>query len=80
MFPGRHHWRPDDVDDTRADASEECVATLEDIDETRYRSIDDVTDADIDVFVAAARTPWRRAGAVSRTTEGAAPGVSAGRS
>lgn len=52
-----HHWRPDNVDDTRADASEEYVAGLEDIDAIRYRSINDVTDADINVYAVVARKP-----------------------
>ncbi|SNT46721.1 S-adenosyl methyltransferase [Actinacidiphila glaucinigra] len=55
-----HHWRPDNADDTlaaHADASPEFVEGLEDIDKIRYRSITDVTDADINVYAVVARKP-----------------------
>ncbi|WP_285564593.1 SAM-dependent methyltransferase [Streptomyces sp. RTGN2] len=52
-----HRWRPEEVVDLpeAADADPEFVAGLDELDRTRYRRIDDVTDADVSVYGVVAR-------------------------
>lgn len=52
-----HRWRPEQVGDLpeSADPDPEFVASLDELDRTRYRKIDDVTDADVSVYGVAAR-------------------------
>ncbi|MFF8956875.1 SAM-dependent methyltransferase [Streptomyces sp. NPDC014894] len=53
-----HRWRPDHADDTaRAQAEPAYVQGLEDIDRTKYLSIADATDADINIYGLVALKP-----------------------
>jgi hypothetical protein len=51
-----HHWRPDHVSDNEEGdgGGGDFIDGLEDIDKTRYLDINDVTDEDINVYVAVA--------------------------
>ncbi|WP_406354457.1 SAM-dependent methyltransferase [Streptomyces sp. NBC_00658] len=50
-----HHWRPDGAAPLPERADPAYLATLDDIEKVRYRDINDVTDADINVYVATGR-------------------------
>ncbi|WP_405924426.1 SAM-dependent methyltransferase [Streptomyces sp. NBC_00035] len=50
-----HHWRPDGAAPLPERADPAHLATLDDIEKVRYRDINDVTDADINVYVATGR-------------------------
>ncbi|MFJ6460488.1 SAM-dependent methyltransferase [Streptomyces sp. NPDC091387] len=54
-----HRWRPERVTDLpeAADPDREFVASLDELDRTRYRDINDVTDADVSVYGVMARKP-----------------------
>ncbi|MFJ2703255.1 SAM-dependent methyltransferase [Streptomyces sp. NPDC087428] len=54
-----HRWRPERVTDLpeAADPDQEFVASLDELDRTRYRDINDVTDADVSVYGVMARKP-----------------------
>lgn len=47
-----HHWRPDGAAPLPERADPAHLATLDDIEKVRYRDINDVTDADINVYAA----------------------------
>jgi hypothetical protein len=49
-----HHWRPDGAAPLPESAEPAYFATLDEIDKVRYRDINDVTDADINVYAATA--------------------------
>ncbi|MCX4576700.1 SAM-dependent methyltransferase [Streptomyces sp. NBC_01571] len=49
-----HHWRPDGAAPAPEAADPAYLATLDDIEKVRYRDINDVTDADINVYGATA--------------------------
>ncbi|MCX5559688.1 SAM-dependent methyltransferase [Streptomyces sp. NBC_00038] len=50
-----HHWRPDGAAPLPERADPAHLATLDDIEKVRYRDINDVTDADINVYAAMGR-------------------------
>lgn len=50
-----HHWRPDGAAPLPERADPAYLATLDDIEKVRYRDINDVTDADINVYAATGR-------------------------
>ncbi|MFF1681049.1 SAM-dependent methyltransferase [Streptomyces sp. NPDC058256] len=50
-----HHWRPDGAAPLPERADPAYLTTLDDIEKVRYRDINDVTDADINVYVATGR-------------------------
>ncbi|MEU3247888.1 MULTISPECIES: SAM-dependent methyltransferase [unclassified Streptomyces] len=52
-----HHWRPDGSAPAPEAADPGFLATLDDIEMVRYRDINDVTDADINVYGATAVKP-----------------------
>ncbi|MFF4353759.1 SAM-dependent methyltransferase [Streptomyces sp. NPDC001530] len=52
-----HHWRPDGAAPAPKPADPAHLATLDDIEKVRYRDINDVTDADINVYAATAVKP-----------------------
>ncbi|MER5386020.1 SAM-dependent methyltransferase [Streptomyces sp. NPDC002688] len=52
-----HHWRPDGNAPVPEAADPALLATLDDIEKVRYRDINDVTDADINVYVATGVKP-----------------------
>lgn len=52
-----HHWRPDGAAPAPEEADARYLATLDDIEKVRYRDINDVTDADINVYGATAVKP-----------------------
>ncbi|MFI0968089.1 SAM-dependent methyltransferase [Streptomyces sp. NPDC021080] len=52
-----HHWRPDGNAPAPETADPAFLATLDAIDKVRYLGIDDVTDADINVYVATGVKP-----------------------
>ncbi|MGW3668703.1 SAM-dependent methyltransferase [Streptomyces sp. NPDC005141] len=52
-----HHWRPDGNAPVPEAAEPALLATLDDIEKVRYRDINDVTDADINVYVATGVKP-----------------------
>ncbi|MEU8625801.1 SAM-dependent methyltransferase [Streptomyces sp. NPDC048669] len=54
-----HRWRPEQVTDLpeAANPDQEFVASLDELDRTRYRDINDVTDADVSVYGVMARKP-----------------------
>ncbi|MFJ6436146.1 SAM-dependent methyltransferase [Streptomyces sp. NPDC091416] len=45
-----HHWRPDHAAPVPAQPEQSYLAGLEDIEKVRYKDINDVTDADINVY------------------------------
>jgi trans-aconitate methyltransferase len=45
-----HHWRPDHAAPVPEQPEESYLASLEDIEKVRYKDINDVTDADINVY------------------------------
>lgn len=45
-----HHWRPDHAAPVPEQPEESYLAGLDDIEKVRYRDINDVTDADINVY------------------------------
>ncbi|MYS69816.1 SAM-dependent methyltransferase, partial [Streptomyces sp. SID5926] len=45
-----HHWRPDHAAPVPEQPEESYLADLDDIEKVRYRDINDVTDADINVY------------------------------
>ncbi|MCZ9355328.1 SAM-dependent methyltransferase [Streptomyces mutabilis] len=45
-----HHWRPDHAAPVPEQPEEAYLASLEDIEKVRYKDINDVTDADINVY------------------------------
>ncbi|MFF1920258.1 SAM-dependent methyltransferase [Streptomyces sp. NPDC058221] len=45
-----HHWRPDHAAPVPEQPEESYLASLEDIEKVRYQDINDVTDADINVY------------------------------
>ncbi|CAL9302585.1 SAM-dependent methyltransferase [Streptomyces sp. SudanB52_2052] len=47
-----HRWRPDDAAPVPEQPEESFLAGLDDIEKVRYRDINDVTDADINVYAA----------------------------
>ncbi|MFJ1972904.1 SAM-dependent methyltransferase [Streptomyces sp. NPDC087903] len=47
-----HHWRPDGAAPVPEQPEAAYLATLDDIERVRYRDINDVTDADINVYAA----------------------------
>ncbi|MFI6341259.1 SAM-dependent methyltransferase [Streptomyces sp. NPDC050535] len=47
-----HHWRPDGAAPLPESAEPGYLTTLDDIEKVRYRDINDVTDADINVYAA----------------------------
>ncbi|MYR64156.1 SAM-dependent methyltransferase [Streptomyces sp. SID625] len=47
-----HHWRPDHAAPVPEQPDPAYLDTLDDIEQVRYRAIDDVTDADINVYAA----------------------------
>ncbi|MET7456997.1 SAM-dependent methyltransferase [Streptomyces sp. NPDC005574] len=47
-----HHWRPDHAAPVPEQPEAAYLATLDDIEKVRYRDINDVTDADINVYAA----------------------------
>ncbi|MEU2265194.1 SAM-dependent methyltransferase [Streptomyces olindensis] len=47
-----HRWRPDDAAPVPEQLEESFLANLDDIEKVRYRDINDVTDADINVYAA----------------------------
>jgi O-methyltransferase involved in polyketide biosynthesis len=49
-----HRWRPDGAAPAPEEAEPAYIAALDDIERVRYRDINDVTDADINVYVATA--------------------------
>ncbi|MER5879953.1 SAM-dependent methyltransferase [Streptomyces sp. NPDC060235] len=52
-----HHWRPDGGAPAPEKADPDLLATLDAIEMVRYRDINDVTDADINVYVATGVKP-----------------------
>ncbi|MFB7248715.1 hypothetical protein CW362_31425 [Streptomyces populi] len=52
-----HRWRPDGSTPTPEVADPAFLATLDDIDKVRYLGIDDVTDADINIYAATGVKP-----------------------
>ncbi|MFF0158560.1 SAM-dependent methyltransferase [Streptomyces sp. NPDC005263] len=50
-----HHWRPDHAAPVPKQPEAAYLATLDDIERVRYADIDDVTDADINVYAAVGR-------------------------
>ncbi|MFD7876830.1 SAM-dependent methyltransferase [Streptomyces sp. NPDC059766] len=50
-----HHWHPDDAAPVPEQPEAEYLATLDAIDKVRYHDINDVTDADINVYAALGR-------------------------
>ncbi len=50
-----HHWHQDGAAPVPKDVDPAYLATLDDIDKVRYRDINDVTDADINVYAATGR-------------------------
>ncbi|WP_405907275.1 SAM-dependent methyltransferase [Streptomyces sp. NBC_00828] len=50
-----HHWRPDGAAPLPERADPAYLTTLDDIEKVRYRDINDVTDADINVYAATGR-------------------------
>ncbi|MFJ4895912.1 SAM-dependent methyltransferase [Streptomyces sp. NPDC088788] len=52
-----HHWRPDGDAPAPEKADPDLLATLDAIEMVRYRDINDVTDADINVYVATGVKP-----------------------
>jgi trans-aconitate methyltransferase len=50
-----HHWHQDGAAPAPETVDPEYLATLDDIDKVRYRDINDVTDADINVYAATGR-------------------------
>ncbi len=49
-----HHWRPDNAAPVPEQPEAAYLATLDDIEKVRYADINDVTDADINVYAAVA--------------------------
>ncbi|GGX87336.1 SAM-dependent methyltransferase [Streptomyces fructofermentans] len=52
-----HHWRPDGAAPVPEQPEPGYLATLDDIEKVRYRDINDVTDADINVYAVTGRKP-----------------------
>ncbi|MGW7049311.1 SAM-dependent methyltransferase [Streptomyces avermitilis] len=50
-----HHWRPDNAAPVPEQPDAAYLASLDDIEKVRYRGIDDVTDADINVYAVTGR-------------------------
>jgi len=52
-----HHWQPDGAAPAPEAIDPDTLAGLDDIEKVRYRDINDVTDADINVYAATGRKP-----------------------
>jgi hypothetical protein len=52
-----HHWRPDHAAPVPERPEDAYLATLDDIEKVRYADIDDVTDADINVYAGVGTKP-----------------------